>query len=206
VRAGHEPYGSDMGRIPLLDPAPSDGIVALRPWRESDIAAMTAACRDADIQRWTMAPDRYSEDDARSFIAYTRASRDADESLELAVADATSADEVLGAVGLVSIDWENEQAELGYWTAPHARRRGVVVRAVRLLSRWAFEELALARLYLMPYAANSSSQRVAERAGYRREGVLRSFYKSKSGLVDVVMYSMLRDDPPASRSPRHGPA
>ena len=47
----------------------------------------------------------------------------------------------------------------------------------------------------MPFAANAPSHRVAERAGYTREGVLRSFYKSKSGLVDVVMYSMRRDDP-----------
>jgi RimJ/RimL family protein N-acetyltransferase len=50
----------------------------------------------------------------------------------------------------------------------------------------------------MPYAANGASQRVAERAGYTREGILRAYYKSKDGLVDVVMYSMLRDESPAA--------
>jgi RimJ/RimL family protein N-acetyltransferase len=187
-----------MGRIPTLKPLPSDGVVTLRPWRESDIAAMTAACQDSDIQRWTMVPDNYSKDDARWFVAHANASCDAGTSLELAVVDAANANEVLGAVGLVSIDWGNEQAEVGYWTAPHRRQRGVAARAVRLLSNWTFEALGLARLHLMPYAANGASQRVAERAGYTREGILRAYYKSKDGLVDVVMYSMLRDESPAA--------
>ena len=184
-----------MGRIPPLDPAPSDGVVTLRPWRPSDIAAITAACQDGGIQRWTMVPDDYSEDDARSFVAYAAASRDAGASLELAVVDAGNEDEVLGAVGLVHIAWDSAQAEIGYWTAPTARRRGVAVRAVRVLSAWSFTALGLTRLHLMPFAGNGPSQRVAERAGYTREGVLRAYYRSKRGLVDVVMYSLLRDDP-----------
>jgi RimJ/RimL family protein N-acetyltransferase len=186
------------GRIPPLQPAPSDGVVALRPWRASDIAAITAAGQDADIQRWTMVPDDYTEEDARSFVARADASRDAGEALELAVVDAANADEVLGAVALVSIEWDDEQAEIGYWTAPHARRRGVAVRAVRVLSDWSFAHLGLARLQLMPYAENAASQRVAEGAGYTREGVLRSYYRSKRGLVDVVMYARMATD----RAPR----
>ena len=184
-----------MGRIPPLDPAPSDGVITLRPWRESDVPAMTAACRDGDVQRWTLVPDDYSEELARAFVAHAAAAREAGTSLDLAAVDATNDDEVLGSVGLVSIDWEKTCGEVGYWTAPHARRRGVAVRAVRLLSSWSFAHLGLVRLHLMPFAANAASQRVAERAGYTREGVLRSFYKSKTGLVDVVMYAMLRDDP-----------
>jgi RimJ/RimL family protein N-acetyltransferase len=112
----------------------------------------------------------------------------------LAVVDARDEDEVLGSVGLVRIDWDAEQAEVGYWTAPQARRRGVAVRAVRLLSTWSFAELGLTRLQLMPYAGNDASIRVAKRAGYTREGVLRAYSRSKRGLVDVVMFSLLRSD------------
>ncbi len=193
-----------MGRFPALDPLPGDGVVALRAWRESDVPAITAACGDADVQRWTTVPQGYSEEDARAFVAHTHMSRDAGASLELAVVRSAEEDEVLGAAGLVTVDWDRAQAEIGYWTAPGARRRGVAVRAVRALSAWSFAELGLARLQLMPYADNGPSQRVAERAGYRREGVLRSFRRSKAGLVDVVMYSRLRDD--ARAGPRSGPA
>ena len=193
---------SRTARIPPLDTPPSDGVVALRPWRSADVPAMTAACRDPEIQRWTMVPDGYSEEQARGFVAHTEEARDAAASLELAVVDAANADDVLGAVGLVTIDWPGERADVGYWTAPHARRRGVAVRAVRLLSAWAFAHLGLVRLELTPYAGNGPSERVAERAGYTREGVLRSYFRSKTGLVDVVMYSLLRDDPAAQSATR----
>jgi RimJ/RimL family protein N-acetyltransferase len=76
------------------------------------------------------------------------------------------------------------------------------VRAVRVLSAWAFAQLGLARLELTPFAGNGPSERVAERAGYTREGVLRSSHRSKIGLVDVVMYSLLRDDPAAQSATR----
>jgi RimJ/RimL family protein N-acetyltransferase len=163
---------------------------------------MTAACRDDDIRRWTMVPDGYTEEHARGFVAHTEAARDAATSLQLAVVDAANADDVLGAVGLVTIDWDRERADVGYWTAPQARRRGVAVRAVRVLSAWAFARLGLVRLELTPFAGNRPSERVAERAGYTREGVLRSYYRSKTGLVDVVMFSLLRDDPAAQSATR----
>jgi RimJ/RimL family protein N-acetyltransferase len=189
-------------RIPALDPPPSDGVVALRPWRTADVPAMTAACRDDDIQRWTMVPDGYTEEQARAFVAHTEAARGAATSLELAVVDAANADDVLGAVGLVTIDWDRERADVGYWTAPHFRRRGIAVRAVRVLSARAFAHLGLVRLELTPYAGNGPSERVAERAGYTREGVLRLYDRSKTGLVDVVMFPLLRDDPAAQSATR----
>ena len=86
---------SRTARIPPLDPPPSDGVVALRPWRSADVPTMTAACRDPEIQRWTMVPDGYSEEQARGFVAHTEEARDAAASLELAVVDAANADVVM---------------------------------------------------------------------------------------------------------------
>lgn len=183
-----------MPRIPDLSPAPTDGVVALRPWLDRDVEAMTLACSDPETQRWTMVPENYTDAHARAFIAASEQRRRAGDSLEVAVVDADDHDRVLGAVGLVSIDWQRERAEVGYWTAPHTRRRGVATRALRLLSAWALRELQLARLDLRPFADNVASQRVAEQAGYTREGVLRSFSKAKHGHEDVVMFSLLPGD------------
>ncbi len=62
-----------MRPIPAFRVTPTDGVVRLREWRPTDVADMTAACRDPEIARWTMVPDDYRESDARAFIA----SRDA---------------------------------------------------------------------------------------------------------------------------------
>ncbi len=59
--------------IPALDPAPADGVVALRRWTAADAPQLAAACADPLIQRWTLVPDRYDEDDARAFVALTAA-------------------------------------------------------------------------------------------------------------------------------------
>jgi RimJ/RimL family protein N-acetyltransferase len=160
--------------------------VTLRGWREEDIPAVTAICQDPEIPRWTNVPSPYTEDDARAFIGDVLAGRFHE--LALAVVDAPS-DELLGAVGL-----RLPQAvvgEVGYWVGAHARGRGVATRAVRLLCEWAFERLDLVRIKLHTLPGNRASERVAERAGFTREGLLRSFAEMKGERVDITMFSLL---------------
>ena len=199
-RSGSSRFGGGRGTvrsapsIPEFSQSLTDGVVALRPWSGADVQALTRACSDPEIQRWTMVPDGYTEADAQAFVQASRERRETGHSVEVAAVNARDPDRVLGAVGLVSIDWRHEHAEVGYWTAPNARQLGVATRALRLLSGWALRELRLARLELKIYLENVRSQRVAEHAGYTREGTLRSAYKSKHGHVDVVMFSMLPRD------------
>jgi ribosomal-protein-alanine N-acetyltransferase len=184
-----------MPEIPEeLTPPPTDRVVTLRAWNIGDVDAITRACSDPVTQRGALVPENYDEGHARAFIAASEDRRRTAASLEVAVVDARDHHQVLGAVGLVSIDWRHERAEVGYWTAPGARRRGVATRAVRLLSAWAFSELGLARLDLMPLVENVASHGVADQAGYTREGVLRSFHKLKHRRVDIVMFSLLPGD------------
>jgi RimJ/RimL family protein N-acetyltransferase len=74
-----------------------------------------------------------------------------------------------------------------------ARGRGLTTRALHLISRWAFDELGCARLQLRADLLNLPSQRVAEKAGFTREGVLRSvhFNPRQNRRVDFVMFSLL---------------
>ncbi|MDO8212746.1 GNAT family N-acetyltransferase [Conexibacter sp. CPCC 206217] len=158
-----------MARLPALDPAPADGVVALRRWVPADVPAIAAACRDPEIQRWTFVPDDYDALKARAFVAASSTRWWAGSGADVAIVDAVQPERVLGSVGLVRIEWERACGEVGYWVAPGERRRGVAARAVALLSAWAFERLALTRLELIPFVGNEASQRVAERAGYVRE-------------------------------------
>lgn len=161
-----------------------DGEILLRPFTEEDVPAIAAACQDPEIPRWTRVPSPYSEDDARMFV------RHADHQA-FAIVDREGG-ELLGSIGLV--DLAGSVGEIGYWIKREARGNGVATRALVLLSRWAASEGGLARVQLTTEPANVASQRVAEKAGFSREGVLRSWIEIKGRRRDAVMYSLLPDD------------
>jgi RimJ/RimL family protein N-acetyltransferase len=180
--------------LPLPDPPLSDGTIALREKTEGDIPALVAAVQDPLIPRYTRVPSPYGEREAAEFIVEQRRRRDAGTELSLLVVEAGS-DALLGSIG-ARVDRENARAEIGYWVAREARSRGVASRAVVLLGGWLFESLELARLQIHTETENLASQRVAERAGFTREGVLRSYELINGRPIDVVMFSALPCDLP----------
>jgi RimJ/RimL family protein N-acetyltransferase len=101
---------------------------------------------------------------------------------------------LLGAISLGRFNWREWRAEVGYWLVPAARGRGVATQSVRMVARWAFEELGLVRLELLAHPDNVRSQAVAERSGFLREGRVRSYRRSPQGRSDMVLYSLLPGD------------
>jgi RimJ/RimL family protein N-acetyltransferase len=180
--------------LPLPAPALADDVVALRAWTPEDVPWITEACQDPAIARFTRVPVPYTEDDARDFVQGAAAGRATGEALALAIVDAGDG-EPLGSVGLQRFAWEHARGEIGYWVGAAARGRGVAARATRLLARWAFDALELSRVELLAAEPNAASQRVAERAGFRREGTLRSAWQLKEGRVDMAVFSLLPSDP-----------
>jgi RimJ/RimL family protein N-acetyltransferase len=80
----------------------------------------------------------------------------------------------------------------GYWIARPARGQGVCTRALRLLARHALEDLQLQSVQLATDPENLASQRVAEKVGFRREGVMRTHLRHPDGRVrDSVLFSLL---------------
>jgi RimJ/RimL family protein N-acetyltransferase len=113
---------------------------------------------------------------------------------ELVIADAAHG-EPLGLVSLRIAERDPGLAALGYWLRPEARGRGAATAAVQLVARWAFDELGVQRLELTTAPENVASQRVAERAGFTREGILRGLEATKdNGRLDSVMFSLLPAD------------
>jgi ribosomal-protein-alanine N-acetyltransferase len=169
-----------------------DEAIRLRLRTDADNPAIVAACRDPDIARFTRVPDDYDEATAAEWAAESKRMRDAGEGLHLIVADADG-DELLGSIGL-RMSGDEGRCDAGYWLAPWARGRGVMTRALRLLSRWAFENLPVERIEVTIEPENSASRTVAERAGYTFEGVLRSYLEIKGSRRDAAMYSLLRGE------------
>lgn len=182
-----------MPGITLPAPPLSDGVVALRQWRADDVPALVEAAQDPEIPRWTVVPTPYGEADARGFIAAQSERRAGGDAAPFAIVAADD-DRLLGSIEVTLQDWRNARGEVGYWIAGYARRQGVALRSVRLISRWAFASLGLQRLELLVEPPNTASQGVAERAGYTREGVLRSYREMKGKRVDFVLFSLLPGD------------
>jgi RimJ/RimL family protein N-acetyltransferase len=156
------------------------------------VAAITSACQDEEIARWLdMVPQPYTENDARTYLKQMKEAWREGTGGSFAVVD--SSDELLGSIGFRVVDADNAVVEIGYWVKREARGRHVATGALRLVSRWALDELGVERVQLRADVRNEPSQRVAENAGFRREGVLRSvrYFPRQKRRVDFVMYSLL---------------
>jgi RimJ/RimL family protein N-acetyltransferase len=176
-------------RVPDLE---VDGL-RLRPPERRDVEAVTAACQDPDISRFTRIPWPYERAHAEGWIAHSAEAWGAGTEAVFVIVDAHR-DDLVGSIGLMRLDEERLVAEVGYWVAEEARGRGIATRALRAGSRWAVGELGVQRLELMTHVDNVASQAVAEAAGFVREGVLRSYATLGCGVSDVVMFSMLPGD------------
>jgi RimJ/RimL family protein N-acetyltransferase len=149
-------------------PLPRDERFVLRGWRDGDVEALVEACNAPDIQRWTRVPKPYTRADAEAWVTRAPGLALRGEAMPCCVADAAD-DSVLGAVGVHLIDVAARTAELGYWTAPWVRRRGVALTSAGLLADWAFAAFGLRRIELEIDDDNVASLRLAERLGAHRE-------------------------------------
>ena len=183
-----------MHRIALPAEPLIEGPTGLRGWRDSDLSAIVRACQDADIVRWTRVPARYGEADARSFLLARYDAVLAGTTAPFAIVSTNDDTQLLGSISLMRMAWQHARAEVGYWLARDARGQGHVTRAVRLICRWGFETLDLERIDLLAGTGNAASQKVAERAGFTREAVLRSYMRGKGERQDMVAFGLLRDE------------
>jgi orotate phosphoribosyltransferase len=176
--------------LPFPEPPLGDDLVTLRPWSQADVPAVVAACQDPLIARMrATVPSPYRESDARAFLAAQEPARRAGVRLELAIVDRSSG-VLLGSLAL-SVERAHDRGKVGYWLAPEARGRGAASAAVRLISAWALDHLGLARLEMFIEPENVASQRVAERSGYVREGLLRSHWLNKGRRTDSIVYGLV---------------
>ena len=168
-------------------------MVRLRPWRADDVPELARCCSDDEIARWLdSVPQPYGEADAAAYIGRTAQWWQEGSFWPFAV---TGADDgrLLGAMGIGWTDERVRAAEAGYWIRREARGQGIAVRALRLVSGWAFESVGVRRLQLRTEIDNEPSQRVAEKAGFTREGVLRSsgWSERRGRRLDFVVWSLL---------------
>lgn len=158
--------------------------VVLRPFVATDEAAVAEALRDPDILRWTggTAVIRTPANQRARRWLEPRITAWARGNAVFAVADATT-DYVLANVAIRDVNRVPDQAVVAYWVSPAARGRRLAARALDAASRWAFAPngLRLHRLSLDHALVNEGSCRVATRAGFQLEGIMREYYVEPTG-------------------------
>lgn len=172
----------------------SDGTVTLRPVGPGDAAFLHGLLSLPDVAGTSVPPIVPDREEVELRCARAEGRWLAGERADLVIADAHSGTPA-GTIGLYYEDPRTATASVGYAMLPAWRGRGLPTRAVRLLARWAVGSVGIGRLTAGTLPGNAASQRVLEKAGFRREGYLRGRLPGISGTrVDDVVYGLLAAD------------
>jgi RimJ/RimL family protein N-acetyltransferase len=172
------------------DPPLSDDLIRLEPLARSLVAEMRwVTDGDPAIATFTFLPTHPAPDFLEQWLGRYEEGWTSGERAGFAVRDV--ADGAVGFAAFVRLSLEGAEGEIGYVIAPEARGRGLATRCVRLLTRWGFDRLGLRRIELRIDPRNAASSRVAERAGFTFEGILRSVAFKEGLRTDLAVWSRL---------------
>jgi len=173
-----------------------DGPILIRPYRPDDIEALFTAVRESinELSLWMpWCHANYAIEETREFIlSRTQGKMDQTE-YAFGIFDSNSG-AFLGGTGINQIHRLHQLGNLGYWVRTSAAGRGVATTAARLAARFGFAVVGLSRLEILAAVNNTASQRVAEKLGAQREGVLRRRLFLQGQPQDGVLYSLVSED------------
>jgi [ribosomal protein S5]-alanine N-acetyltransferase len=116
-----------------------------------------------------------------------------DPETSFAIAESTN-DAVIGGISLLpGIDIERVSAEIGYWLSEDYWGKGIATRAVIAITDYAFDHFDFTRLFALPFATNTASCRVLEKAGFVRDAILRRALIKHGVIHDLALYSSVRE-------------
>jgi RimJ/RimL family protein N-acetyltransferase len=170
--------------------------VVLRPLGPENEEELFAAVSTsiAELSRWMpWCHADYSIDESRQYLASRATAWTEGTEYSFGIFDRETG-KLVGGVGINFIDWPHRRANLGYWLRTHATGRGYASEAANVLACWALEALGLQRIEIVAAVDNIASQKVAERAGATREGILRNRCQGSRTPRDAVMFSFIPAD------------
>jgi RimJ/RimL family protein N-acetyltransferase len=202
ARLAGDPPGPTERALPDLPGGRlTDGVVELRPLWTGDAADLLALRSLAEVAATSVPPVAPDRPTIERRCAEAPGAWLAGRNAQLTIRDAASG-AFAGSIALHLQEPLTGQAMVGYSLLPAFRGRGYATRAVVLLAAWAFGEAGVARLIAGTAPDNVNSQRVLERAGFRREGYQRSRLPGPSGTrLDDVLYAILPGDLSPTRTP-----
>ena len=165
----------------------------IRKWELSDAKDLAVALSNKKVQDNLRdgLPYPYTEQDGKEFIS---AMLSADESETFAFA-ITVDNMVIGSIGIFRQgNIHRQTAELGYYIAEEYWGKGIMTEAVKQICEYVFANSDIIRIYAEPFAYNIASCRVLEKVGFQYEGTLRSNAVKNGKVIDMEMYSLLKEE------------
>ena len=165
----------------------------MRPWQEGDEKDVAVHANNEKIARnlRNAFPHPYTLADAEWFVNDCMAKEGEGQFCRAIVLEG----EVIGSIGLFrGADVYRCSAELGYWLAEEHWNEGIMSRAIRVLCRAAFEDWDVDSIHAEPFAENTASRRVLEKAGFTLAGTLRRHAEKNGQLMDTCLYDLIREE------------
>ncbi len=170
--------------------------LVLRPPTAADVEPFWEAVAESvpELSRWmAWCHEGYSRAEASEWLARCSEAWDGAEAFDFLVIDGVTGG-LLGACALNHLDHGNRRANLGYWVRTGASGQGVATEAAALVVHYGLGELGFGRIEIVAAVANRASQRVAEKLGATREGVVRNRFWIGGTYLDGVLFSLVPAD------------
>ena len=165
---------------------------SLRPYKKEDAKSLAKNINNKKIYKNTLRiPYPYGLKDAKKWI---------DENLKELKKENPSMvnfvininDEVAGSIGFDNL--ESHKAEIGYWLAEKYWNRGIMTQVVKLVTKFGFQGLKLKRIYVFAFLFNKASQRVLEKTGFKKEGILKNNVIKDGKIMDDYLYAKIKKE------------
>ena len=172
----------------------TEGRFGVRRYRADDVEPLYEAARESitEIYPWMdWCHPLFNRDDSKAWVESREQDWNVKGEYSFVIYDTTSGI-FLGGCGINQISQGHRFGNLGYWVRSSATRNGAATAATRLLAKFGFEELKLNRIEIVVAVGNRASERVAEKAGAMKEGVLRRRLMVGKRIHDATMYSLIR--------------
>jgi ribosomal-protein-serine acetyltransferase len=165
----------------------------LRLFEESDAEELDSviAANRAHLAKWLDWANTEGTEEWLGFIRRTREKVAANDGFCAAIIDD---DAMVGWVGFDRIDWDSRSTSIGYWLARDRQGRGIMTEAVAALTGYAFDAWKLNRVEIRVAVGNQRSAAIAQRLGFREEGILRQRERHGDSFKDIVVYAMLAQE------------
>ena len=154
--------------------------IVLRRMRDSDANDLYDHVSHRAVSRWTAnLPHPFPKDRALKWIRHTQRTWRSKKQFFFGIYLSETGN-LIGGIGLAPIDWQNKNADLGYWLAEKYWARGLTSEAIRLILPFGFNRLKLHCVYATAFEPNTGSIRVLEKCGFKKEGCQRhALYRFK---------------------------
>jgi ribosomal-protein-alanine N-acetyltransferase len=176
----------------VVDLAVTGPSLRVRIPRAGDAPALYRLASDAEVTRWFSWGPYGSDDEAAAYLARLPGQRERGEQLDLVIEDLKAGP--IGISGLAELSVRDRRATIGTWLGRDWWGTGANRESKALMCHVAFALLGLERVGAYANVDHARSQRALQRIGFEREGVLRGFHRHRGRLLDVAVFSLLRDD------------